>query len=972
MRHRPMLAALLMTLAALPAAAQNLTITSAFDAGSAPFVRTEMVTLAMSGAEAFRPVTLFMGASMLGVAVTGATGSLAIVPASIAPFGPFDGLGVFGGGYPLMTDANGGFALTLRIPTNFGATLPASLRVQALVLRNPFLSPGGEALAFSTPADVVVDEPATSPAISNLSLHLLAEGSSSNLLISGSGFVPQATVLPEVFFTALNGGANAQAASVTMVDTDPGPAVVPALLVSTPAFIGAAAAPPLSSAGPVLVTVTYVNSALYPVNPVAGVFTTPLVPFAQPLSLIWQTALQPQLTALFPKATLTNTACSVVLNGANFLSGAAVDCGGAPALSATVLSGTQIAVTMPLLPQGVHAVVVRNPDHVAVSPRTTVPAPPTSDYVVFADVVNSISVTSITPISAVEGAAVAATITGTCAVEGLWSALDPLLGTCALSIGANIAGTDASSAATVTAVSITAPGAFSISAVLPALPAGLNPAGPTAGGFSNAGLKHVQVFAPACVNPSNAPHRAFTAIPVAESGNAFIYMAAAPPLVSSITPNNCARIEGGQAVTISGTGFFTNLTAFPANTAGLIPSLTLVAGANALPLTNVTMIDATTLSGTLPDATIFGGPLPLQVNLVVRNPDTQGSSGISDDFWMYPSLASNASNSFALVSSQLATGSLVTPVVYTFLGNLTLPAGALITAAGTPPLLIRCKGDVTIDGAFDLDAGAIVAVLSAAAAAGGAAATPATLGTQDPFQGQFGLSAFDPLTAFFYSGGGLGGFHVAPDAGGGGGGGMGTNGAAGLTGSFLGGPGGLSYGFPALPIPLLGSLTLMENFWPPGGSGGAAGGLGTPAPFDPLNPPPVANIGFNGGGGNAGGAIAIMADGTITITGAISARGAAGTAGSVAAGGSGGGGGGGSGGAILLQSIRGIFVNAGALLDVGGGAGGAGGTLGVNDGGTGSSGMIRCALPANTAQPALSLFISGSATVVPVAGTAGY
>lgn len=952
--------------------AQSLQVTSAFDNSAAPFVRTEMVTLSLSGAEAFRPATLFLGVPMPGAAINGITGQLAVLPSSIAPFGPFDGLGVFGGGFPLMTDASGGFSLTLRIPANFGATLPASLRLQALVLRNPFAAPAGEAFAFSTPADVLVDEPSSSPQITALSAHLLAEGTASTLLLTGSGFVPEATVLPTVSFFSINSGASADATSVVMVDTDPGPALVPALQVTTPAFIGAAAAPPLSSAGPVLVSISYASTTLYPMNPAAGSTITALVPFPQAVSLVWQTTLQPQLATVFPKATLANTACSLTLYGNNFLNGAEVFFGGVAGTTVTVLSGTQLSVTAPLLAQGVSDVRVRNPDHVAPSPRETVPAAPQSDWVVFADVVNSISVTSINPTSVQEGGLILVIVTGSCAVQGTWSALDPVLGLTALSVGSNLNGSDTSAAALVNSISIVAPGTFMLNATLPALPPGLNPLGITGGGLSNAGRKHVQVFAPTCLNPLNVPHRAFSAIPTAEPGNAVTYRANNPPVVSFIAPNNCSRIAGGQLVTITGTDFFTNLTAFPASSAGLIPSLTLVGPTSSLPLTNVTMLDATTLSGTLPDASSFPGVLPLQVDLVVTNPDAQSSSGGGDDFWMYPSLAGNAANTFAMSSATLLTGSLVTPVVFTFTNDVVLPAAALMRATGTAPLLIRCKGNVSIDGTFNLDADAVAGQLSAAAAIAGVAASAATLGTQDQFQGVFGMSPFDPLTSFFYSGGGLGGFHASPDAGGGGGGGMGTAGAAGMTGSFLGGPGGLAYGFAALPIPLLGSATLMENFWPPGGSGGGAGGLGTPAPFDPLNPPPVANIGFNGGGGRGAGAIAIMADGVITLNGVLNARGETGTAGSVAIGGSGGGGGGGSGGAILLQSIRGIVINATAVIDASGGAAGFGGTLGVNDGGPGSGGMVRCALPANSAQPALSLLIALGATVLPAAGTQGY
>ncbi len=954
-------------------AAQSLSITSAFDGSAAPFIRSEMITLALTGAEPFRPVTLFMGGAMAGVSTPGITGALAIIPASIQPFGPFDGIGIFGGGYPLMTDASGGVSFTLLIPGNFGATLPSTFRIQALVLRNPFIAPGGEAFAFSTPADVLVDEPATTPQLTQFSVHYWSEGTTAQILMEGTGLLPDATVLPTVTFTSVASGASAPAVTVTMVDVNPGTAITPALLVTAPPFIGAATLPPNSSAGGVVVTVSYANSGLYPNNPLNAASTTAAQPYAQPLSLILQSNIQPQFNSAAPRAAITGQPCTFTINGANFLSGAEVMIGGTP-LPATVFGGGNIILVFaPALPQGVHDIVIRNRDHVAPSPRQSTVAAPATDYVVFAPVLGAIQVTSVTPASVTEGAPAAVTISGTCPVEGAHTALESTLGVLQLNVGSNILGTDAVLPVAVNSVTIPAPGQFAINATLPAFPPGLNPIGPTAAGLSNCGTKHFQITPTLCLNPGLNPHKTFAAITSGEPGNAFLYRATNPPAVTFIGPNNCARFEGGQLVTITGTNFFTTATVFAPYQPGLMPTLALQSGATLLPLTNpFMMLGGTAMAGTLPDASSLGGPWPMQVNLVVTNPDGQVTSGSGDDFWLYPSLASTTANTFPIVTGTVNTGTLATPIVYTFTGDLDIPAGVTITATGSAPLLIRCRGNANISGVINLDGDSLPGQLSAGAVAGGAAATALTLAAQDPFQGNGGLSAFDPMTAFFYSGGGLGGWHATPDAGGGGGGGMGTNGAAGLAGSLFGGAGGLSYGFPALPIPVLGSATLMENFWPPAGSGGGAGGLGTPTPFNPLNPPPLAEIGFNGAGGRGAGSLAIMADSNINIIGSINVRGEVGSVGAVGTNGSGGGGGGGSGGAVLLQSIRGIAFGNAATANGSGGAGGLGGTGGVNDGGTGSSGLFRWALPANSAFPALSLIISPTATITPAAGTVGY
>jgi hypothetical protein len=137
---------------------------------------------------------------------------------------------------------------------------------------------------------------------------------------------------------------------------------------------------------------------------------------------------------------------------------------------------------------------------------------------------------------------------------------------------------------------------------------------------------------------------------------------------------------------------------------------------------------------------------------------------------------------------------------------------------------------------------------------------------------------------------------------GGGGGGRGASGGAGGDAFYglqyaSGGAGGPGNGVPEL-TPLF------------GGCGGGAGG-GPDTFHDP--------DGHGGYGGGGGGAVQLVADGPIFITGLVNVGGAGGEGGHYGAGG----GGGGSGGALLLQGTE-IEVPAGAMVAANGGGGGAG------------------------------------------------
>jgi len=189
-------------------------------------------------------------------------------------------------------------------------------------------------------------------------------------------------------------------------------------------------------------------------------------------------------------------------------------------------------------------------------------------------------------------------------------------------------------------------------------------------------------------------------------------------------------------------------------------------------------------------------------------------------------------------------------------------------------------------------------------------------------------------------------------------------------GLLTGGLGGPTLGFLSLPPAILGAGDGTEYLYPPGGSGGGAGGMGASLPYSSSQP--ANQLGLSGSGGNGGGAILIAADGIITVNGVITASGEAGYSGAFDSATltiPGAGGGGGSGGGILLQAIQGIVLGPTASTLANGGLGGVGALAGVNDGGGGSDGMIRFALPA---QGSATPQIDPLAVVSPTADTTGW
>lgn len=232
-----------------------------------------------------------------------------------------------------------------------------------------------------------------------------------------------------------------------------------------------------------------------------------------------------------------------------------------------------------------------------------------------------------------------------------------------------------------------------------------------------------------------------------------------------------------------------------------------------------------------------------------------------------------------------------------------IPTGVTLTFirhAANTPVTILAQGDVTVAGTIDVSG----------ENGGGSGNGRGGTGGPGGFKGGNGeiLRSSPGAGGGLGPGGGKGGERTGtgtnPHDGGGGGG----FGFAGSSSSGAPSPaGGGIYGTSAL-LPLV------------GGSGGGGGSSGTDTGPS------------GGGGGGGGGAILIASSATITISGAILAKGGAG--GTV-------GGGGGSGGAIRL--IADTLAGSGTL-SAAGGAGGSSGSIGVqvsSAGGAGGGGRIR-------------------------------
>ncbi|MCK5797365.1 MAG: thrombospondin type 3 repeat-containing protein [Deltaproteobacteria bacterium] len=251
------------------------------------------------------------------------------------------------------------------------------------------------------------------------------------------------------------------------------------------------------------------------------------------------------------------------------------------------------------------------------------------------------------------------------------------------------------------------------------------------------------------------------------------------------------------------------------------------------------------------------------------------------------------------------------------LDRLTIPKGVTVKVQGKHPLLIYVRHDAQIDGHIKLSA---------------------TARHAGPGGGDGGLQDGDD-GATCNGGNGRGGktkrqiLLLSAESGGGGG-----------SLSAPGGDGGDAHLL--LPAPLLVSGGQGGNHSVPTDLTGGCGGGGGGGPDTRGSPD-----GHGGFGGGGGGALQLTVNGTLNLSGILSAHGAGGDGGSAGTGG----GGGGSGGMVILEAIT-LTMQPGALVAANGGGGGGAGTKKtattppiVDDGDPGQDGQDNTS-PANGGQ----------------------
>ncbi len=258
--------------------------------------------------------------------------------------------------------------------------------------------------------------------------------------------------------------------------------------------------------------------------------------------------------------------------------------------------------------------------------------------------------------------------------------------------------------------------------------------------------------------------------------------------------------------------------------------------------------------------------------------------------------------------------------------NVSVSAGAVLTAAGSNPLIIRATGNVIIEGTLQVDGGdgqdsnggGYTPAGGTGIAGGSNGAEGLLLPGQNNSSGNHGYGVgrgYGGYTSCCACGGG--------DCGGGGGGGSyGTNGTSGGT---------CPLGSQVPPYSDPGSIYLGAQF---GGSGGGSGGYDEDG----------GQMEAGAGGGAGGGALKISSP-TITISGVTRADGGDGGDALNANEGEGGSGGGGSGGGIWLVASS---INISGSLTALGGSGGIDYTCGSGDTSGGNGGKGRIKLDYNT------------------------
>lgn len=328
----------------------------------------------------------------------------------------------------------------------------------------------------------------------------------------------------------------------------------------------------------------------------------------------------PQVTAISPTTGPTTGGTAVTITGAGFAAGTTVTIGGVPATGVEVATDTQLSATTPPGAAGAADVVVTVPGLGSGTLTggflyADAPAPPT--------------VTSITPDTGSTAGGTSVVVTGTGFTSGTTATLGGKAMTVAAVTATTITGTTPSGTAGVVDLVVSVPGedpvtlASAFTYVAPDEPTitSITPAsGPmtggtavtivgtgfvsgdivTIGGVEATGVDVQSTTTMVATTPAaDAPGAADLTV-TAPSGakatrtDAFTYLAASAPTITSITPIVGPTI-GGTRVTITGTGF--------------LPTTTVAIGG--VPATDVTAASTTTLVVTTPVGTV--GPADVVV-----------------------------------------------------------------------------------------------------------------------------------------------------------------------------------------------------------------------------------------------------------------------------------------------------------------------------------------------------------------------
>ncbi|MGE5057516.1 MAG: beta strand repeat-containing protein [Acidobacteriota bacterium] len=404
----------------------------------------------------------------------------------------------------------------------------------------------------------------------------------------------------------------------------------------------------------------------------------------------------PTVTATSPNTGTTAGGTGVTITGTNFASGATVKFGSAQATGVTVLNNTTITATTPPGNAGAVAVSVTNTNGLSgnlangftyIAPPTVTGVSPNSGstgggtavtvtgtnfasgatltfggaQATGVTVVNSTTISAITPAGSVGTVTVTVTVSGqsgslasgyTYVVMPTVSSVSPNTGVAAGGTAVTITGTNFTSGATVAfgsaqATGVTVVNSTTITATTPA---------------GNAGAVTVTVT----VNGQSG-----------SLANGFTYVV--PPTITSVSPNS-GTTAGGTAVTIIGTNFVSGATV----TFGVAAA------------TNVAVVNGTTITATTPPGSAGA------VTVTVTNPGSQaGSLANGYTYVVVPTVTSVSPNNGA------ATGGTAVTITGT-----NFASGATVSFGGNPATGVTVVNNTTITATTPAGSGTVTVTVT--------------------------------------------------------------------------------------------------------------------------------------------------------------------------------------------------------------------------------------------------------------------